>query len=372
MTLTELKLLIDTNLPDNSTGFVTPLKERQVMKAIADFVVSSQGEAETGTFVFDPGISYDSGDPVIYASAWYLSLIDTNLNNIPSTSPTQWEPINAFNTVLSIWEVNAVYLGELTIVLKDNALYLLDRDIAGAGPFLSTDFAAELAAGSWANLLADTTPVANTYANDAAMIAAQGAQVGGYFYFAGANLYVYLGTTVGDITDYFSVGGGGGGGIASVVGGTGIDVDITDPVNPIANLDAPTIASLANADAAFGWGDHAAEGYNVGYQEATLRADNTVLFDGDYIIGNAAARTGNILFDFTGSKLGAVTFMKHDNSGVYTFPATGEIRDFEVSKLALVTGNIWFSFTLIDKTAAAEVVFIQLSLTAAQVAEYNA
>ena len=354
MTLAELKLLIDTNLPDNSTGLITPAKERQVMKAIADFVISSQGEADTGTFVFDPGFTYDAGDPVIYNNAWYLSLADSNLNNIPDSSPLSWDPINAFNTVLSIWEVNAVYLGNLTIVINDDKLYLLDRDIVGDVPYLSTDFAAELAAGDWINLLPNTTPVANTYANDTAMIAAQGSQVSGYFYFAGANLYVYLGTTVGDITDYFSVGGGGGGGIASVVGGTGIDVDITDPVNPVANLDAATIASLGNADTAFGWGDHASAGYNVGYQEATTRESNTVLFDKDYIIGNAAARTGNILFDFTGAKLGAWIEMKHQDASAFTFP-TEAVLMFNVADISTTVDN-YFLFVMTDKTASAEVV----------------
>lgn len=207
MTLLEIKDLIDTNIPDNTTGLITPAKERQVMKAIADFVVSSQGEADTAPFVYDPAFTYASGDPVIYDSAWYLSLVGSNLNNQPDTSPTEWEPVNAFNTVLSIWEVNAVYLGELTIVIKDDKLYLLDRDTVGADPYVSTDFASELAAGDWINLLPNTQPVANSYADTTALIAAQGSQVTGYFYKAGTALYYYLGTTVGDITDYYEVTG---------------------------------------------------------------------------------------------------------------------------------------------------------------------
>ncbi len=110
----------------------------------------------------------------------------------------------------------------------------------------------------------------------------------------------------------------------------------------------------------------------IGYQAAVERENNTVLFDKDYIIGNAAARTGNILFDFTGAQLGAVTEMIHDNNGSYTFPAEGEIYDFETTKLALVTGNVRFGFTIVDTTASSEIVKIQVSLTAAQLAEYNA
>jgi len=108
------------------------------------------------------------------------------------------------------------------------------------------------------------------------------------------------------------------------------------------------------------------------YPEAVERANNTVLFDQDYIIGNAGTRTGNILFDFTGAKLGATTEMLHDNDGSYTFPTEGEIRDFELSKLALVTGDVKFGFTLVNKTASSEVVDIRLSLTESQIAEYNA
>jgi hypothetical protein len=49
--------------------------------------------------------------------------------------------------------------------------------------------------------------------------------------------------------------GGGGGGVASVSDGTGIDVDNTDPINPIVNLDSASIASLALADSATQPGD---------------------------------------------------------------------------------------------------------------------
>jgi hypothetical protein len=68
-TLLDIKNLIDANYPDNTTGLITPAKERQVLKALADFVVSSQGEVETAPFVWDPAFSYAEGDPVIYDHA---------------------------------------------------------------------------------------------------------------------------------------------------------------------------------------------------------------------------------------------------------------------------------------------------------------
>jgi hypothetical protein len=58
--------------------------------------------------------------------------------------------------------------------------------------------------------------------------------------------------TVGDdgIISSQAIPTGGGGQVDSVVGGTGIDVDDTDPENPEVSLDSATIASLALADSA--------------------------------------------------------------------------------------------------------------------------
>src|SRR5690606_37943342 len=92
---------------------------------------------------------YDADVPVIYNNAWYLSLESDNLNNPPATSPTQWEPISAHNEVLSIYEEGSVYIGDLILVIKDSTLYQLDRTVAGDVPFVSVDFATELAAGKW-------------------------------------------------------------------------------------------------------------------------------------------------------------------------------------------------------------------------------
>lgn len=148
-TLLAIKNLIDLNYPDNTTGLITPALERQVLKALADFVVSSQGEVSTSGFIYDPAFTYDAGDPVIYNSAWYLSLVGSNLNNQPDLNPSDWEPINAYNQVLSIYETGAVYIGELILVIRDGFLYQLDRAVVGDTPFVSTDFAAELAANKW-------------------------------------------------------------------------------------------------------------------------------------------------------------------------------------------------------------------------------
>lgn len=54
---------------------------------------------------------------------------------------------------------------------------------------------------------------------------------------------------------------GGGGGIETIVEGTGIEVDATDPENPIVGLDAATQASLALADSAIQAGDLGSAAY---------------------------------------------------------------------------------------------------------------
>ena len=96
------------------------------------------------------------------------------------------------------------------------------------------------------------------------------------------------------------------------------------------------------------------------------RESNTCLFDKNYIIGNTAAITGNILFDFTDAKLGATSFMYHDNSGAYSFPIQGVIYDFKPADLTSVVGNILFAFTITDIALGAEVVQIRVSLTESQ------
>ena len=95
-----------------------------------------------------------------------------------------------------------------------------------------------------------------------------------------------------DGTSWVNVAGGGGGGtVASVVPGAGIDVDATDPANPIVDLDAATIASLLLADSATQPGDLA-----------------TIAFTGD--VG-----------DLTGFPGGSALFLRED--GTFASPSGG-------------------------------------------------
>jgi hypothetical protein len=56
----------------------------------------------------------------------------------------------------------------------------------------------------------EVAPVAESYADTAAMVADQANQLSGYLYKAGVAYYEYLGTTTGDLTDYQALSAGGG------------------------------------------------------------------------------------------------------------------------------------------------------------------
>jgi hypothetical protein len=89
----------------------------------------------------------------------------------------------------------------------------------------------------------------------------------------------------------------------------------------------------------------------------TFRENNTVLFDGDYISGiNSTARTGNILFDFTGVSLGATTEMRHNDAGAFTFPATAVLM-FASADISTTVDN-YFMFELVDNTVSSEIVHV--------------
>jgi hypothetical protein len=69
--------------------------------------------------------------------------------------------------------------------------------------------------------------------------------------------------------DYYEPSGSGGGQVDSVVGGTGVDVNSTDPVNPEVNLDTATQTSLGKADTAIQAGDLATVATTGDYDDLT-------------------------------------------------------------------------------------------------------
>ena len=96
--------------------------------------------------------------------------------------------------------------------------------------------------------------------------------------------------------------------------------------------------------------------FGNGFPEWSERENNTVLFDKKYIIGNAGARSGNILFDFTGAKLGAETEMRHADASAFTFPAEAMLM-FDTADIS-TTEDTYFLSVLTDKTASSEVVTV--------------
>lgn len=89
----------------------------------------------------------------------------------------------------------------------------------------------------------------------------------------------------------------------------------------------------------------------------TERESNTVLFDADYVIGNAAPRTGNILFDFTGAKLGSSTMMIHADASPFTLPDESVI----LSGTASDTVTNYIYFLLVNTTSGSEKVHVTIS-----------
>jgi hypothetical protein len=133
--------------------------------------------------------------------------------------------------------------------------------------------------------------VMKTYANLTAMIADQAAQRAGWQYYDGKFYYEYLGTTLGTSADY-------------------------------RRLFVPE------------------------YAAATHRESNTVLFDNDYVTGiNVSARSGNILFDFTGAQLVACTVMRHQDASAFTFPAEADLM-FATADISTTVAN-YFMFSIV-------------------------
>lgn len=91
--------------------------------------------------------------------------------------------------------------------------------------------------------------------------------------------------------------------------------------------------------------------------ESTELESNTILFDKDYVIGNAAPRTGNVLFDFTGAKLGSSTMMIHADASAFTLPAESVI----LSGTASDTVTNYIYFLLVNTASGAEKVHVTIS-----------
>lgn len=110
--------------------------------------------------LWKPEASYSSDiQPVLWQDQWLVSNISNNLGNVPISSSgvvhPSWRLIgSSAGSGIRIWQA-VVYPNTLEIVFQDGQLYFLDREVVGIDPFVSVDFASELNAGKWSNLLID-------------------------------------------------------------------------------------------------------------------------------------------------------------------------------------------------------------------------
>lgn len=96
-----------------------------------------------------------------------------------------------------------------------------------------------------------------------------------------------------------------------------------------------------------------------GFGVAQERESNTVIFDGDYIIGNADPRSGDVVYDFSGSHLGAVTMMIHEDATSFTIQPANTIILSAPEDMSVARNYIYFN--LVDNTIENEVVHVTIT-----------
>lgn len=165
-----------------------------------------------------------------------------------------------YNDALNSIGVTNTDKGSAAVAAHETALdphpqYALESALGTAAYTDSTAYATA-AQGTLADSAVQPGDNISTLTNDSAFVNAAGASAAAPIQsiVAGTNVTV-------DVTDpanpvISSSGGGGGGTVDSVVAGTGIDVDSTDPANPIVALNGTSIASLALADSSVQPGDN--------------------------------------------------------------------------------------------------------------------
>lgn len=119
--------------------------------------------------------------------------------------------------------------------------------------------------------------------------------------------------------------GGGGGQVDTVAGGTGIDVNSADPINPVVALNAASIASLALADSALQSGDNISElNNNLGFttNTGTVTSVDLSVPTGLAVTGNPVTTSGTIAMSL---------------SAGYVIPTQSALDD-KVDENAAITG----------------------------------
>ena len=159
---TDVKNLIFQLLPDTGINVITPKKQRDAFNAVIDQIVASTPDPVEFEWkaVDENGdsVTYAIGAPVLDDNRWFIALVE-NTNKKPilpggAINTDFWVEENANTSrYIDFWEAQ-LYTYGVEIVLHSNGLYLLDRDVVGAGPFQSTNIATEISADppKWINL----------------------------------------------------------------------------------------------------------------------------------------------------------------------------------------------------------------------------
>lgn len=157
--------------------------------------------------------------------------VDDNIGNAPPTDPlisetTEWKEISqSAKSAIEEWGPGVFGVGLIIVYydfapggIPDPGFYKLNEPVR---PFTSTNLATELVAEQWIRVGGSgggglVKPISETYADVATLIADQGNQEEDEWYMVtdastdttvttGWGIYRYLGTTIGDLTDYQKV-----------------------------------------------------------------------------------------------------------------------------------------------------------------------
>lgn len=152
-TWNDVTAYIKTQLKPGVLGNTNVQKILNSVLAIVNQINAAEIDPEND-YLWDAETSYPANtQPVIWQDQWLVSNIADNEGNVPISTagvvhPT-WRVVgSSAGSGIKEWEA-IVYPNSLEIVFVDGGLYYLDRAVVGADPFVSVDFATELAAEQW-------------------------------------------------------------------------------------------------------------------------------------------------------------------------------------------------------------------------------
>jgi hypothetical protein len=155
-TWTDVATYIKTQLRPGVLGNTDVQKILNSVLAVINQINAGEMDPQNDS-LWDAETNYPSDVvPVLWKDTWLVSNIADNLGNVPISTagvvhPT-WRIIaSSVGSGIRIWEA-IVYPNVLEIVFRGSHLYYLNRDVVGPSPFVSSNFATELAANQWVAL----------------------------------------------------------------------------------------------------------------------------------------------------------------------------------------------------------------------------